>query len=121
MSQLLLRHGHEVSIYDPFFSPHTKVLESRYDLITSTEVIEHLKDPIKTLTDLLSSLKPQGHLALMTQFHPQTHDAFFSWWYPRDPTHISFFSTKTLPFLADTLGLELIDFDKKSHVILKKA
>lgn len=120
LSQLLAGHGHDVSIYDPFFAPFEKILASQYDLITSTEVIEHLKDPIVTLSKLITSLHSDGFLALMTQFHPQNQEAFTSWWYPRDPTHISFFSTKTLAFLAKALQLKLIDHNEKSYLILKK-
>lgn len=40
--------------------------QKQYDLIVCTEIIEHVKHPIKLLTQLKSILKPDGHIIVST-------------------------------------------------------
>jgi 2-polyprenyl-3-methyl-5-hydroxy-6-metoxy-1,4-benzoquinol methylase len=95
--------GHPMALYDPTFAPDTSVLRQRYDFITCTEVVEHLHNPAGTFEQLDSLLCPGGRLGLMTRF--QTDDAAFpTWHYRRDPTHVVFYRTETLYWIADALG-----------------
>lgn len=121
LAKLLEHQGIQTQIYDPNFAPNKDVLDEKYDLITSTEVIEHLEDPLKTLKELLQSLKVGGYLGIMTQFHPNEKEKFLSWWYPRDPTHICFYTPRTLKQLAKHLDLELVAFDQKSQALFRKS
>jgi hypothetical protein len=52
------------------------------------------------LDRLISMLNPHGVLAVMTQILTKKVD-FATWYYKNDPTHIAFFSEKTLRFLAN--------------------
>ncbi len=99
LSKMFEEHGHEMQIYDHYYARDERVLEGRYDFITSTEVVEHLYDPAAVLERLIGMLKPQGLLALLTQPYP-SEDAFASWYYKNDPTHVCFFSTETMEYLA---------------------
>ena len=120
LSELLKREGFEVEIYDKFFSP-TKVYQNKkYDCITSTEVIEHIADPLTQLQFFNQHLHLGGRLCLMTQFHEDNEDTFVSWWYARDLTHITFFTKQTFVVLASLCGFRLIFCDDIKVVMLEK-
>lgn len=116
---MLAELGFSTDIYDPFFYPSQGFLKKRYDLITCTEVLEHLKNPLATIRILEGLLEEGGTLAVTTLFHTSTQD-FKSWWYRRDPTHIIFYSPKTFRWLAKQLNLSLELTDDKSICVLKK-
>lgn len=120
LCELLKQRGIKTAIYDLYFAPHPSALTHRYDLITSTEVIEHLASPMAVLLELKALLHEGGYLALMTQFHPRNREAFCTWWYPRDPTHIGFFTPKTFEIIGKKLSLKLIACDTKSMVLFQK-
>lgn len=118
-SELLRRKGYHVSSYDPYFLPDESYLDKTYDVITSTEVFEHFSDPIGEFEKLTALINPQGILAIMTQF-PKDDAHFLQWWYRRDKTHISFFTIKSFEFLAKKYGYEIVFFNEKDYMILKK-
>lgn len=120
LGALLEKNSISCDAYDKFYFPK-KVYENReYDLVVSTEVIEHLSNPIEILRELLSHIKEGGYLLLMTNFHPSNDDAFFKWWYIRDVTHIGFFNLKTFEYLAKRLNLEIIKHNFKNSILLQK-
>jgi len=118
--------GYDVDIYDVYFAPEKVYTDNTYDLITCTEVLEHLKDPMETLRLLKRHLKPNGILALMTLFHPITEnnpegeEMFQQWWYRRDITHIGFFRPKTFRFIAHLLEMKLLMMDEWNAVTFQK-
>lgn len=119
-SKLLERRGLEVDIYDLYYAP-TKVYETkRYDLITSTEVFEHLSKPLEILELLVSHLNASGYIVLMTKFPPSDDQAFLAWWYRRDPTHISFFTPQSFEIMAEKVGLKVLKTMKQNIVIFQK-
>jgi uncharacterized C2H2 Zn-finger protein len=120
LSQLLKRQGLMVDIYDKFFSPKKVYEGKKYDLITSTEVIEHIKNPKEIFEFFESHIKKDGYLALMTQFHTNDAVEFKKWWYKNDPTHICFFRPKTFEVLASMNGFEVLKSDDKKNILLKK-
>lgn len=109
-----------VDLYDYYYSPEKIYLDKQYDLITCTEVIEHIGNPLEYFKIFKRLLKTNGILAMMTYFHPKDEDIFLNWHYIRDKTHISFFSEKTFNFISKELGLELKYSDCKKMVVLKK-
>lgn len=120
LAKLLERRGATVDCYDKFYQPETIFEMQTYDLITSTEVFEHLENPLETLKMLTNHLKPNGIIAIMTLFHPNNTELFLKWWYPRDPTHISFFTCKTLDILGEKCGLKRISEDGKRVIVFQK-
>ncbi len=104
LSIMLEEIGHKMSIYDKYYCDKTEVLERDYDFITSTEVIEHLKQPGLEIKRLLEILKPNGYFGIMTKFASDL-DHFVSWHYKNDPTHICFYSLKTFKWIAKTYSL----------------
>jgi len=120
LSELLKRRGATVTCYDKFYQPNTPFKQHSYDAITSTEVFEHLKDPLSVLSLFHGILKPQGIVALMTLFHANNQTHFKEWWYKRDPTHITFYTPKTIAIMADICGFEVVKCDERRIIILRK-
>ena len=102
LAKILRQQGFQCDVYDPLFAPAT--LDKKYEVVMCTEVIEHFRSPRQDWEALVNTLKPGAVLAIMTQFH-QGRPQFESWWYPRDFTHVSFYSEKTLGWLADQFRL----------------
>ncbi len=110
----------QMEIYDLYYSPE-KVYEGKtYDFVTSTEVIEHLREPLKYF-NLFNSLLDVGNiLGIMTLFHENSVDKFLKWHYRRDMTHISFYTPKTLETIADKSGFRLVYHDDHRYAIFEK-
>ena len=106
LAAILEEAGHSVSLYDPFYRPDPKPLESRYDFVCATEVVEHLHYPGAELKRLWSLLHPGGYLGVMTKLVLDA-GAFARWHYKNDPTHVCFFSRDTWAWWADRYGAEL--------------
>ncbi|PID45783.1 MAG: hypothetical protein CSB47_07400 [Proteobacteria bacterium] len=106
LSRLLEKKGFQVACYDKYFRPDADVLEQRYDFITSTEVLEHLRDPKSVINQLVNCLNPRAYLGIMTCLLPKQCD-FAGWHYKRDPTHITFYSTETFEWIAEHWHLDL--------------
>jgi 2-polyprenyl-3-methyl-5-hydroxy-6-metoxy-1,4-benzoquinol methylase len=119
ISILLKELGGEVENYDPIFYKNDEALTKTFDVVTSTEVVEHFKSPEADWNMLVSLIKPQGLLAVMTQFISSDVD-YKTWWYKNDPTHVVFYKEETLEYLANRFQLEIIFNDKKSVVIFRK-
>jgi SAM-dependent methyltransferase len=109
---MLAEAGLTTSIYDPYFADDKTKLSQQYDVICSTEAIEHFYQPANEWALWLKMLKPGGTLGLMTKLAPEKAQ-FFSWHYKNDPTHVSFFSRETFEFLAkrDGFHLDIIEPD----------
>jgi transcription initiation factor TFIIIB Brf1 subunit/transcription initiation factor TFIIB len=105
LSVMLEEAGCRISLFDPFYAPSTSVLTGSYDFITCTEVFEHFKNPARELELLLSLLKPQGCLAVMTKLSTGK-PSFSRWHYRFDATHVSFFSRETFAFIAEHYNLD---------------
>lgn len=115
---LTKEYGYHVDIYDKFYAPQPVYEGKQYDLITSTEVVEHLKKPLDYFRLFKSLLKPDGILAIMTQFHPQADGKFINWHYMRDRSHVSFFTVKTMEYIAQEVGFKIIYTDNKRYITL---
>lgn len=120
LAELLREKGIRTDIYDKYFADDGSFRNNQYDLITATEVVEHLNDPIDTLKLLVGCLSTKGILAIMTRFHPENDDIFKDWWYRRDDTHISFYSPRTFHHIAKTFNMKLLLVDDKNIVVMQK-
>lgn len=120
LSMLLEAVGGSVENYDPLFFPdaHLLIPES-YDVVTSTEVVEHFKTPRRDWETMIDLVKDNGVIAIMTLFYSPEID-FKKWWYKNDHTHIVFYQQKTLEYIANEFNLEILYNDNKSIIIFKK-
>jgi SAM-dependent methyltransferase len=115
-SELAQESGIKVLNYDPYFQNEPALFDYQYDFIWSSEVFEHLNFPHRELMRLTRALKPGGLLAIGTQLHsvetPVTPKKFSNWFYQRDPTHVSFYSSRTLDWISQTWGIRCKHYDK---------
>lgn len=105
LASLLSESGHQVSLYDAFYYPNSAVLTpASYDVVTATEVIEHLHYPDREITAWLTYLVPEGRLGIMTK---TVIDAarFATWHYKNDLTHVCFYSSETFDYIASKYSL----------------
>ena len=91
LSLMFQAHGYTVDIYDKFYAHNPEVFQRKYDFVTATEVVEHLKNPQHELQRLYHIIEPGGILGIMTklvidksafeklalQKRPNTHLFFF--------------------------------------------
>ena len=91
--------GCSVAVYDKYFYPDTAALNAQYDIITCTEVIEHIWQAAAVWEQFKCLLKPNGMLLIMTK-RVIDEARFAQWHYKNDPTHICFYHAKTARYLA---------------------
>ncbi len=113
-------YGYQTDCYDLHFSPEKIYTDISYDLITCTEVIEHIADPLSSFRLFASLLAPGGVLSVMTLLHPEDEEKFLLWYYIQERSHITFYSLKTLQYLASSVGLSLLYCDKIRYACFGK-
>ncbi|WP_343089499.1 class I SAM-dependent methyltransferase, partial [Methanocalculus natronophilus] len=96
------------------------IFDETYDLITATEVFEHLNTPLKTLSHISALLEKGGILAIMTSLRPSSDEAFLKWWYRRDFTHVSFFTLDAIKALIKPFPLRLIHTNETNYFVFRK-
>ncbi len=99
LAKMFEEAGHTICLYDAFYAPDKSVLFQAYDFITLSEAVEHLAKPGPVLDDLWVSLVDGGWLAIMTK-RVRNPEAFKTWHYITDPTHVSYFSEATFRWLV---------------------
>lgn len=119
ITHVLAQEGFHVEIYDPYFAPNSQALEKKYDFIVSCEVIEHFSRPRKEFTKLADLLQTDGTLILKT--HIYNDDIHFpSWYYHADPTHICFYRSETLTWIAQKFLFPDVKILSERLCVLKK-
>lgn len=112
--------------YDFYYHKNETLLSNtNYNLITSFEVFEHLRNPINELNKIVAILEYDGFLVIETQLLDNISEykfnnsielidveklknSFGNWWYKNDITHINFYSNRTFEVLANKLNLKII-------------
>lgn len=98
---------------------HTSAFGNEYfDIVVSTEVIEHLYDPEVLLRLTRKSLKPGGHVVITTPYHGYLKNLLISvfdkWDHhhqcERHGGHIKFFSRSSLVEMLKKNNLEITSF-----------
>jgi 2-polyprenyl-3-methyl-5-hydroxy-6-metoxy-1,4-benzoquinol methylase len=91
--------------------------ESYFDVITLVDVAEHIPNPSDFFKDILSLIKNDGIVLILTA----TTDYWFwkliksGYWYESFPEHIIFWSRKTFDFLANQNNAQVIYDKRVSH------
>lgn len=111
--------GHQMRIYDPFYAADPSVFQHNYDFITATEVIEHMHDPRTDLNKVWGCLKQGGYLGIMTKL-VRNREAFKTWHYIRDDTHVAFYSRDTFEWLAGHWNAT-VEFKGDDVIIFQKS
>ncbi|MFD2561569.1 class I SAM-dependent methyltransferase [Aquimarina rubra] len=118
ITDMLRNLEYQIQTYDPFFDPDSKVLQTSYNYIACCEVMEHFYDPSKEFELLYSLLEDKGSLYCKTYLYNESID-FDSWWYKNDPTHVFFYTKKTLNWIQKHYNFSELIVSKKL-IIFKK-
>lgn len=119
LATMLTAAGHHMDVYDIFYSPHKERLNTRYDFVTCTEVVEHFNQPEQALDILFSLLKPKATLGIMTKL-VINQERFANWHYKNDLTHVSFYSVETFEYLAKKYNCVLIYQEQDVMLLVKQ-
>ncbi|NLT45618.1 MAG: class I SAM-dependent methyltransferase, partial [Thermotogaceae bacterium] len=64
---------------------------------------------------LAGCLEDDGLLSIMTLFHPLDDQEFLDWYYMRDMSHISFYTSDTMKVISGIAGLDLVFTDNRRY------
>jgi SAM-dependent methyltransferase len=83
---------------------------TKFDMVTSYAILEHLVDPVKFLSILPTILNNGGILAILIPTHESLKAKFLKnkWHMYSPPEHLNFYSRKILDQFLDNLGFSLI-------------
>lgn len=89
------------------------------NLVTAYEVMEHLVDPIETLSEILSIT---DNLLFTTSIIPKELPKPTDWWYYslESGQHVQFYSVETLEWIADYFKLNLYTNGIDRHLLSKR-
>ena len=119
LAEMFKEQGFHIDVYDSFYCDQKEVFDRQYDFVTATEVIEHLHQPGEKIRMLWNILRRGGCLGIMTKL-VTSKQAFQSWHYKNDLTHVCFFSQPTLRWLADSLHAEVSFYGDDVAIITKR-
>jgi 2-polyprenyl-3-methyl-5-hydroxy-6-metoxy-1,4-benzoquinol methylase len=97
-----------------FKSKDLKDLGEKFDIIISTEVIEHVTSPVDFILDLKKILKPEGQILLTTPRKYNEQDKVL-WVSELPPLHLFWFTTKSLKLMGEKTGLEYFEIEVKKN------
>lgn len=117
MSQLMAECGYSCDNYDPIF--HAVPPVPPYDVVVSTEVLEHLIDPARDIQKMIDLISVGGFLGVMTELWTN-EEQFATWYYTRDKTHVVYYHMVTLNFIAKRFSLNLLWTDGSRVAIFQK-
>ncbi|HEY1069716.1 MAG TPA: class I SAM-dependent methyltransferase [Thermomonas sp.] len=120
LARMLREAGMAMAAYDPFYAPDARLLETQYDFVTCTEVVEHFRDPLAGWTQLAALVRPGGWLGVMTQLAPALPANFLRWRYRDDRTHVSFHRLATLQWLAARFGFALEQVESQAFLLRRQ-
>jgi hypothetical protein len=99
ITKMLTEQGYFMELFDPFFHPDTQVLGKRYDFVVACEVVEHFHYPKESFSLLKHLIAPGGKLYCRTTLIPE-HIEFSRWHYKNDNSHVFFYHTETIAWIA---------------------
>jgi len=118
MKRVLSPLGFTVESYDPIFFPRADLLKNRYDFLLCSEAAEHFFEPMSEFERMNQLLKPGGLIGVSSRLST-ADEKFEGWTYRRDPTHVVFYREKTVRWLADHFGWELLKLENPLWILRK--
>lgn len=107
---------HSINLFARGFETRSK--NYKYELITAFEVFEHFTEPTK---EIKSMLQFSGNILFSTQLLPSTLPKPKEWWYYalESGQHISFYSYRTLKYIAQKYKMNLCSNGRNYHLFTK--
>lgn len=92
---------------------------TEYNAITAFELLEHLENPIETISEIMRTFNPKAIIFSTQTFTPPPPR---NWWYYSFETgqHISFYQQKTLRKIAEKISLQYCQVSQL-HIMTKKS
>ncbi|MBN1128350.1 MAG: class I SAM-dependent methyltransferase [Chitinispirillaceae bacterium] len=119
LTAMLREQGFDCVPYDPLYGIGAGALSGRYAQVIACEVVEHLRGLREELLAIGKALLPGGAAVLRTRCYPSL-EAFRSWWYKDDCTHINFFRRETVGVVAALLDCKEAAFVKDDLSVLRR-
>ncbi len=116
---LFEREGFVLRNYDPYFEPLDLKNLNPFEFVTCTEVFEHLYSPHREMEIITSLVKAGGFLLFMTQFRKDLSQ-FCNWSYRMDNTHVGFLNDKSLSWLAQNWGFEILSHQDRIALLRRR-
>ena len=113
LSDILKENGYNSDYYDLYYYP--KLENRKYDTIILIEVFEHIANPVLELRKIKDMLNINGRIIIATNFRAKELN---NWWYLRDKTHVSIFSSDSIKYLSDKLGFKYEIIYERNLIIL---
>jgi 2-polyprenyl-3-methyl-5-hydroxy-6-metoxy-1,4-benzoquinol methylase len=97
-----------INVIQGFLTPDT--FDRRFDVISATDVVEHLPDPVSFFRLMASYLQVRGHIVITIPFADSFEAKLMGirWDMVEPPTHSQFFSRLSLKLALRLAGLESI-------------
>jgi SAM-dependent methyltransferase len=95
-------------------------LGEKFDIIISTEVIEHVTSPLDFILDLKKILKSEGQILLTTPRKYNEQDKAI-WLTELPPIHLFWFTTKSLNLLGEKAGLEFFEIEVRKDTYISNS
>lgn len=97
----------------------TDIDDTKFDLVTAFEVLEHLSNPIAEIERIFNYAE---HVIFSTELVPNTLEEIKNWIYISEETgqHISFYSPKALKFLAEKFNKNYYCKNEHLHIFTTK-
>lgn len=92
-----------------------------YQIISLTHVIEHLPNPIETLTICNNLLDKKGIIFITAPHRPKGWEKsspieiWREWYYNHVPQHLQYFNKKSMKICADKARLDIVFFDASAE------
>jgi len=106
LSVLLAEDGLHCEDYDPYFFPDPPA--GPYDYLFATEVVEHFFHPAESWAQMVRLVKPGGLMVVMTAPW-ESLEAFASWGYASDETHVAFYHPETMEWIRRQFGFDRLE------------
>jgi len=120
LSEMIRRKNYSCVEYDPLFFADETLLQTTYDFVTCTEVVEHFYQPGVEFEKMNGWLRSGGHLVVMTDHRLPGRD-FANWGYRTDITHVGFYNHQSWGWVARALGWRILDLSDRLAVFQKES
>ncbi len=118
LAEILRQKDFDIKIYDLFYSQNKDVLNASYDFVCLSEVAEHFYKPALEFKNLIKLLNPKGYLFITTAC-TDTIINFENWYYQKDETHVCFYASESMQYIANKHSLSLEKASEKLFIFQK--
>lgn len=92
--------------------------ENNFDVVTLTDVLEHISEPVPFVLRVTRLLKPGGLVLITTpNFDALSRRMLGGWWYQLKYEHVTYWSRKSLAYLCDRVGISVIESARNTKVM----